>query len=207
MDSSEPPSSVDSTDSSVRYAAYANRIRTILLSAHRYVAYTSDIGESFRPVAHPWLVRGAYGISWAYLIGDVSHEGYKAYLRNRQALIPPGEAYKDASHIPQDQIIRGMATGNIGGPLKGLMSKDQDEKDTLTPWPTTQISLAEDYRMVMAKRAVFQSIASMGLPAFTIHSVVKYSGRMMKGAKSTFMRTWVPIGVCPSTPPMPHSLG
>lgn len=49
--------------------------------------------------------------------------------------------------------------------------------------------------MVMAKRAVFQSVASMGLPAFTIHSVVKYSGRMLKGSKVTFMRTWVPIGV------------
>lgn len=194
MDSSNPPSSVDSTDSPVRYAAYANRIRTILLSAHRYVAYTSDIGESFRPVAHPWLVRGAYGISWAYLIGDVSHEGYKAYLRNRQALAPLGEAYKNASDISQDQIIRGMATGNIGGPLKG-MTGDSQEKDTLMPWPAAEISLAEDYRMVMAKRAVFQSIASMGLPAFTIHSVVKYTGRAVKGAKNTMVRTWLPIGV------------
>src|ERR1700742_3877271 len=87
----------DSTDSSVRYAAYAARARTILLSAQRYVAYTSDIGESFRPVAHPWLIRSAYGISWAYLLGDVGHEGYKAYLRNRRALAPPGDSYKDAS--------------------------------------------------------------------------------------------------------------
>lgn len=198
MDSSTPPSSVDSTDSSVRYAAYATRVRTILLSAHRYVAYTSDIGESFRPVAHPWLVRGAYGISWAYLLGDVGHEGYKAYLRNRRALTPSGEAYRDASDIPQDQIIRGMATGNIGGPLKGLTGSDADSKehDNLMPWPTGQISLAEDYRMVMVKRAVFQSIASMGLPAFTIHSVVKHSGRMVKGVKSTLVRTWGPIGVC-----------
>src|ERR1700761_9584260 len=86
-----------STDSSVRYAAYAARARTILLSAHRYVAYTSDIGESFRPIAHPWLIRSAYGISWAYLLGDVGHEGYKAYLRNRRALAPPGDSYKDAS--------------------------------------------------------------------------------------------------------------
>jgi hypothetical protein len=191
--SSSEPSSVDSTDTNYRYAAYANRIRTILLSAHRYVAYTSDIGESFRPVAHPWLVRSAYGISWAYLIGDVSHEGYKAYLRNRRALVPPGETYKDASELPQDQIIRGMATGNIAGPLNG----EQEEKSTeLRPWAETDISLAEDYRMVMVKRAVFQGIASMGLPAFTIHSVVKYSGKMVKGAKSTLMRTWLPIGVC-----------
>lgn len=191
--SSSSPSSVDSTDTPYRYAAYAQRIRTILLSAHRYVAYTSDIGESFRPVAHPYLVRSAYGISWAYLIGDVGHEGYKAYLRNRCALAPPGDAHKDASVISQEQIFRGMATGNLSQPL--TKEGKEKEKDSLTPWPTTEISLAEDYRMVMAKRAVFQSIASMGLPAFTIHSVVKYSGRAVKDVKSTILRTWLPIGV------------
>jgi fission process protein 1 len=78
----------DTTDTSIRYAAYGSRIRTIMLSAQRYVAYTSDIGESFRPIAHPYLVKGAYGVSWAYLIGDVSNEGYKAYCRNQKILHP-----------------------------------------------------------------------------------------------------------------------
>jgi fission process protein 1 len=186
------PSSVDSTDTPYRYAAYANRIRTILLSAHRYVAYTSDIGESFRPVAHPILVRSAYAVSWAYLLGDVSHEGYKAYLRNRRALTAPGQEYRDAS-VSVSQEIRGMATGNLVKPLDEGAAGQESE---LTPWNTNTISLAEDYRMVMAKRAVFQSLASMGLPAFTIHSVVKYSGKMVRGSKVAFVRTWVPIGVC-----------
>lgn len=31
----------DTTDTNVRYAAYASRVRTIMMSAHRYVAYTS----------------------------------------------------------------------------------------------------------------------------------------------------------------------
>lgn len=57
------------------------------------------------------------------------------------------------------------------------------------------IPLMEDYRLVMAKRAIFQTLASMALPAFTIHSVVKYSGRMMRGSKSVFFRTWGPVGV------------
>jgi fission process protein 1 len=188
-------SSVNSTDTPYRYAAYANRIRTILVSAHRYVAYTSDIGESFRPIAHPWLVRSAYGISWTYLLGDVGHEGYKAYLRNRRALTPAGEAYKDASEISQDQIIKGMATGNMT-----IGNQNFESKDARSNWPTLEIPLAEDYRMVMAKRAVFQSIASMGLPAFTIHSVVRYSGRMVKNAKVAFIRTWTPIGVCTLSP-------
>ena len=53
----------------------------------------------------------------------------------------------------------------------------------------------DDYRAVMAQRAVFQSLASMGLPAFTIHSIVRYSGRALKNAKNTRIRTYGPIGV------------
>ncbi|KAL5335151.1 mitochondrial 18 KDa protein-domain-containing protein [Aspergillus crustosus] len=200
------PYSVDSTDTPYRYAGYATRLRTLLLSAHRYVAYTSDIGESFRPVAHPYLVRSSYAISWSYLLGDVAHEGYKAYLRNRRVLAPPCEAYKDASDLDTHQIVLGMATGNVAGPLSGKREEEQEtldgttgaangNKDTLMPWPTTHIPLIEDYRVIMAKRAVFQSLASMGLPALTIHSVVRYSGRALKGAKRTFVRTWVPIGL------------
>lgn len=197
---SSKSSSIDSTKTSYRYAAYANRIRTILLSAHRYIAYTSDVGESFRPVAHPWLVRSAYAISWSYILGDVGHEGYKAYLRNRRALIPPGEAYKDATDLKANNVVLGMATGNIAGPLSSStesrdVSHDGDKSDILVPWATTQIPLIDDYRMVMAKRAVFQSLASMGLPAFTIHSVVRYSGRALKNTKNSLIRTWGPIGV------------
>ena len=56
--------------------------------------------------------------------------------------------------------------------------------------------MIEDYRAVMAQRAVFQSVASMGLPAFTIHSIVRYSGRALKDAKNTRIRSYGPIGVC-----------
>jgi fission process protein 1 len=53
----------------------------------------------------------------------------------------------------------------------------------------------EDYRTVMLQRGIFQSVASMGLPAFTIHSVVRYSGRAMKDVKNVRVRTWGPIGL------------
>jgi mitochondrial fission process protein 1 len=167
----------DSTDSNYRYAAYAARARTILMSAHRYVAYTSDIGESFRPIAHPWLVRSAYGISWAYLIGDVSHEGYKAYCRNQRLLHPSPEAVKKASGT----------NANVTPETVSAMTKNK------------HIPAIEDWRAVMVQRAVFQSIASMGLPAFTIHSIVRYSGRAMKNVKNPTLRSWGPIGV--SLPP------
>ncbi|KAH8900205.1 hypothetical protein GQ53DRAFT_741160 [Thozetella sp. PMI_491] len=160
-----------STESNVRYAAYAARFRTILLSAHRYVAYTSDIGESFRPVAHPNMVRAAYGISWAYILGDVSYEGYKAYWHNQRIINPQLQLTE------RQQKITGM-------PADGVI----DSKPGVVP------SL-EDWRTVVVQRAIFQSLASMGLPAFTIHSVVRYSGQAMKNVKNKTIRTWGPIGL------------
>ncbi|KAL2760095.1 hypothetical protein ACRALDRAFT_2038804 [Sodiomyces alcalophilus JCM 7366] len=164
----------ESTESNIRYAAYATRVRTILMSAHRYVAYTSDIGESFRPVAHKNLVRAAYGISWLYILGDVSYEGYKPYWHNQRVLNPSLES---AEHHEKP----------VGG--RGVESA---EGSHVQPG---KVSPLEDYRTVMVQRGIFQTFASMGLPALTIHSTVKYSGRAMKNMKNTKLRTWGPIGL------------
>ncbi|KAI8145868.1 mitochondrial 18 KDa protein-domain-containing protein [Fennellomyces sp. T-0311] len=69
---------VDTIDTKARYLAYGARIRTALVASSRYLAYTSDVGEAFRPILSPLLVKAAYGVSWAYLALDVSYEGYKA---------------------------------------------------------------------------------------------------------------------------------
>ncbi|KAL1954413.1 hypothetical protein VTO42DRAFT_1183 [Malbranchea cinnamomea] len=198
-------STVDSTETPYRYAAYATRIRTLLVSAHRYVAYTSDIGESFRPVSHPWLVRSAYGISWAYILGDVANEGYKQYLENRRVLCPQTTAYRDATSVQSKRAESATGKAQSHHPLPDTLQSTTStahpmpwvdpEEDTLTPWNTIKIPISEDYRSVMAERAVFQAIASMGLPALTIHTVVKYSGRALKAAKSTLIRTWAPVGL------------
>ncbi|KAK0293357.1 hypothetical protein LTR91_003600 [Friedmanniomyces endolithicus] len=103
----------DTTNSSLRYAAYAARFRTILLSAHRYVAYTSDIGESFRPIAHPGMVRVAYGVSWAYLVGDVGYEGYKAYNRNQAVLHPTEVATEGVPAAATTTALANSVTGRV----------------------------------------------------------------------------------------------
>lgn len=143
-----------------------------MMSAHRYVAYTSDIGESFRPVAHPNIVRAAYGISWLYILGDVSHEGYRAYWHNQRVMHPQIEL------TPQQEKVTG---------LPGIATNPTKEPGVVPP--------LEDWRTVMVQRGIFQSLASMGLPAFTIHSVVRYSGRALKDAKNKTVRVWGPIGL------------
>lgn len=69
---------VDSLESNARYLAYAGRLRTALVASTRYLAYTSDVGEAFRPIVPPAVVTAAYGISWLYLGLDVGYEGYKS---------------------------------------------------------------------------------------------------------------------------------
>ncbi|KAI9264318.1 mitochondrial 18 KDa protein-domain-containing protein [Phascolomyces articulosus] len=69
---------IDSIDTNARYLAYGARLRTAITASSRYLAYTSDVGEAFRPIVSPLVVKAAYGISWAYLGLDVAYEGYKA---------------------------------------------------------------------------------------------------------------------------------
>lgn len=109
-------------------------------------------------------------------MGDVGHEGYKAYLRN-QRVLHPGVPGVVAERATDATVHTTSGPGKIEGPRPG------------------HVPALEDYRSVMLQRAVFQSVASMGLPAFTIHSIVRYSGRALKDAKNVKIRTYGPIGV------------
>ncbi|TFK43236.1 mitochondrial 18 KDa protein-domain-containing protein [Crucibulum laeve] len=135
---------VDSTDSDIRYMAYGARLRTALRAGTRYIAYTSDVGEAFRPVVPPWVVTAAYGVSWLYLSGDVAYESYKAHHRG--------------------------------------------------PTPIEAANFSEPTRIGLAavQRATFQSIASMALPAFTIHTAVRQSKKAFAKVQSPRLRAWGP---------------
>jgi fission process protein 1 len=161
-----------------------------------------SIGESLRPVSHPYLVKGAYGVSWLYLTGDVCHEGYKAYIRNQKILHP--ELYmKDESQKKSQKVSEGSKS--VVGTVQDLAKKATSTEGVKSGGEGSVLSgekispghipAIEDYRAVMAQRAVFQAVASMGLPAFTIHSIVRYSGRALKDVKNKTLRTWGPVGV------------
>jgi len=134
----------DSTDSDIRYLAYGARLRTALRAGTRYIAYTSDVGEAFRPVISPRIVTAAYGISWLYLAGDVSYEAYKAHRHGPSPL--------EAAHFSEPTRVG----------------------------------------MVAVKRAAFQSIASMALPAFTIHTAVAQARKAFASTKNPRVKTWGP---------------
>ncbi|KAF5369768.1 hypothetical protein D9758_001316 [Tetrapyrgos nigripes] len=147
---------VDSTDTELRYMAYGARLRTALRASSRYIAYTSDIGEAFRPVVPPWVVTAAYGVSWLYLTGDVGYESYKAHRRGPTAL--------EAAHFSEN----------------------------------TRIALTA------VQRATFQSIASMALPAFTIHTAVRQAKKAFVNVKNPRLKAWGPtmtgLAIVPALP-------
>jgi len=147
---------VDSTDTELRYAAYGARLRTALRASHRYFAYTSDVGEAFRPIIPPSIVTAAYGISWLYLVGDVGYESYKAHRR--------GPTPFEAAHFTEP----------------------------------TRVGL------VAVKRATFQSVASMALPAFTIHTAVRQAKKAFDKSTNLRVRAWGPtvtgLAIVPALP-------
>jgi fission process protein 1 len=108
----------------------------------------------------------------------VAHEGYKAYCSNQRTLHPelPREASQERYNDAKTPL-------------------DKAASDTGTALQPGKVTPLNDYRTVMVQRALFQGIASMGLPAFTIHSIVRYSGRALKNSKNVRLRTYGPIGL------------
>ena len=68
---------VDTHGGAFRFMGYFRAASLLVAKGARYLAYTSDVGEAFRPILHPRFVTLAYGMSWSYVIGDVAFHGYK----------------------------------------------------------------------------------------------------------------------------------
>ncbi|KAF9113237.1 hypothetical protein BGX27_001984 [Mortierella sp. AM989] len=132
---------IDTVETPARYLAYLARYKNLFAASSRYLAYSSDVGEAFRPVTTPLFVNAMYGVSFAYVGFDVAYEGYKAKI----------------SGAPNDAI-----------------------------------------GMTVLKRGIFQGLASLLLPAITIHTVVHQSGKLFKNAANVTLRKWGPtaIGLC-----------
>ncbi|KAG7194748.1 uncharacterized protein KQ657_004427 [Scheffersomyces spartinae] len=158
-------------ESPLRYAAYARRMQTIMKAAHRYVAYTSDIGELFRPVAHPRVVTAGYAISWAYILGDVGYTMWKTNLLSK-GLYTPG-------------LLPWQSSPKVADPVQAAEFQKEYGHSIVE----------SDWRLVGLKRGIFQSIASMGLPAFTIHSTVRYSSLLFKNSSIAPLKSYGPIAL------------
>ena len=66
-------------DTQARYLAYAQRVARVLGPSTRYMAFSSDVGEAFRPVVSPKMVTFSYALTWGYVFGDIGYSSYMAY--------------------------------------------------------------------------------------------------------------------------------
>lgn len=135
----------------------------------RYVAYTSDFSESLRRLTRPNLIRGAYAISWSYMLADAAHEGLKAHRCNQ------------VMHLRRQQSIR----ANYGN--------DNEAAGITGPTPGICPAL-EDHKTVAMQRFLFHCMASLALPTFTVHHIVRYTNNVMRNVKSKALRTGGPVG-------------
>lgn len=158
---------VDLDDTNARYSAYFARIRTIMRASHRYIAYLSDVGESFRPVAHPGLIKAAYALSFGYVGASVGYTSWKVYMQDQGRYRPGLKPWDTAP--PPDSTAAALFRHN--NPKK---------------WQ-------HDWRVVAVKDGIFQLVALMALPAFTIHSTVRYSLVLFKNTKNPQIKTWGPV--------------
>lgn len=62
-------------DTFVRIAPYIIPVKKYM----HYLAYSSDVGEAFRPIASVMSVNFTYGIAIVYCSGDVLHNGWMEY--------------------------------------------------------------------------------------------------------------------------------
>jgi len=65
----------------VAATASTSKLKAALTANARYTAYSSDVGEAFRPVIPEWGVKATYGLAVAYIAGDVAHTTYKETLK------------------------------------------------------------------------------------------------------------------------------
>ena len=67
----------------------------------RYTAYSSDIGEAFRPVVPQWAVKATYGLAITYIAGEVGVATYKESKK------PEGETARTFVHAC---VFQGLAS-------------------------------------------------------------------------------------------------
>lgn len=83
VDDDQAASEANLRDGAARYLPYVARAKLLVVKAKvvaaqgvRYMAYTSDLGESFRPVLKPWQVNLTYGVAAGYCLADSAYAGY-----------------------------------------------------------------------------------------------------------------------------------
>lgn len=108
------------SDPYARYLAYASRVKLMMARAAkvaaktananiRYLAYSSDVGESARPIVPGWAVNAAYVVAIGYVAADVGYHGYLDKQRGNDDMCVARNTLQHATF----QIIASLAIPTI----------------------------------------------------------------------------------------------
>ena len=139
-----------------------------LIKKLRPLAYASEVGESFRPLVKPWIVTTMYGLSIGYCLVDTGIHTTNVWniliARNKQS----------NTYHPRFMDLTPSADPSVlptNGTERYVETYSSDSFDSKLSDNQIKFYTAINF----ADRAFWHTWASMILPAFTIHQIVKYS--------------------------------
>ena len=88
---------------SAKASAAAAKSKAAAAANARYTAYSSDVGEAFRPMVPEWAVKATYGLAITYILGDVGLTTYQESCR------PNGNPVRTFVHASVFQGIASLA--------------------------------------------------------------------------------------------------
>ncbi|KAI5288114.1 hypothetical protein KEM54_005458 [Ascosphaera aggregata] len=169
----------DTRITSLRYMAYTHRMQTMAAASQYYWARVAEAAASTKPLLSRSFLRCALGLTGIYLVADLTNEGIKAYHRNMRALALPTE-----THLPSTRTVSPTSPPvEVGA------------EDALIPCATKRLPVQDDWRSVVAERAVFQVLSSFVLPAAALTAVVRHSTKALSDSGSVIVRRWGPLAI------------
>lgn len=113
-------------------------------------------------------------------MGDCGYAGYLAH-KERQGTLPSiaEKATETLSPAQKVELRKRQLENEV---------KDKDALPNVIKYNPLEASESMHVGLVVARRAVFQSLASMALPAFTIHSIVRYSAPLFARSSNARIR-------------------
>eukprot|EP00466_Bigelowiella_natans_P017652 jgi/Bigna1/141176/aug1.61_g15884 len=156
---------------------------THLVRFSRYLGYANELGEAFRPLVSTTFVRGTYGVSTAYVLADTYDKVQRCKKVLRRKVVEIDTLIFIASNPKADKLC-----------VRDIQRKS-------SPAVTSRFQTAE---MVEAgtDTLLWQGLASVIVPGFTIHQIVHWTSRSLRVIKApksavTIIPTAAGLGAIP----------
>ena len=127
-----------------------------LWQVSRYSAYSSDVGEAFRPIAPPMVVNASYAIAFGYVGLDIAYNGYRASEEKRS--VPRALAHASIFQVCCRMVAFGTPPLLLSSAREDLTIGASSRPPPLMPNQQGLASLLAPYAIIHTQVSVAQSI-------------------------------------------------